>query len=96
MPTITGMIAFSFVAGLGYGCYLSIDNALISQVLPPTGNAGKDLGIANIAGAVAQVLAPAIAGLIVVTTGHYQPLFLIAAGASVVGALCILPVKSVR
>ena len=70
VPTPTGMLAFSFVAGLGYGCYLSIDNALISQVLPPTGNAAKDLGIANIAGAVAQVLAPAIAGLIVVTTEH--------------------------
>jgi MFS family permease len=96
IPSLNGMLAYAFITGLGYGCYLSIDNALITQVLPPTGSAAKDLGVASIGGAVAQVLAPAIAGLIVVSTGHYQPLFLIAAGVSIVGALCILPIKSVR
>jgi MFS family permease len=97
VPTLPGMIAYSFVTGIGYGCYLSIDNALITQVLPSSGDAAKDLGVAAMGGSVAMVIAPALAGLIVSSTGQdYTPLFLVACGVSIVGALCILPVKRVR
>jgi MFS family permease len=95
-PSVPGMIAYSFLTGVGYGCYLSIDNALITQVLPPTGETAKDLGVAAIGGSAATVIAPAVAGTIVTITGQYQALFLIACAVSIVGAILILPVKSVR
>jgi MFS family permease len=96
VPTLTGMLVYAFVTGAGYAVFLSIDNALITQVLPPTGDTAKDLGVAGIGGSAASVIAPVVAGLIVSSTGLYQPLFLIAGGVSVLGAVCILFVRQVR
>jgi MFS family permease len=96
VPTVPGMLAYAFVTGAGYAVFLSIDNALITQVLPPTGETAKDLGVAGIGGAAASVIAPVVAGLIVTLTGFYQPLFLIGGGVSILGAVCILFVRKVR
>jgi MFS family permease len=35
--------------GLGYGCYIAVDQALITQVLPAARDRAKDLGIINVA-----------------------------------------------
>lgn len=96
LPTMTGMLLYGLVGGLGFGCYMAVDNALFTEVLPRNEDAGKDLGIANIAAALPQVLAPAIAGLVVTVTGGFQGLFVIALVLSVLGALCIIPIRSVR
>lgn len=96
VPTVAGMLAYAFVTGIGYAVFLSIDNALITQVLPPTGETAKDLGVAGIGGSAATVIAPVVAGLIVTTTGLYQPLFVIAGAVSILGAVCILFVRHVR
>lgn len=97
VPTVPGMIAYSLITGAGYGCYLSIDNALITQVLPSQADAAKDLGVAAIGSSVATVIAPLIASRIVDITGQdYKPLFLVACGVSIVGAILIMPVKHVR
>ena len=50
--------------GAGFGVYQAVDFALITQVLPAATERAKDLGVINIASALPQVLAPAIAGLI--------------------------------
>ncbi len=42
--------------GLGYGCYMAVDQALATQVLPDAHSRGKDLGIMNIATAVPQAV----------------------------------------
>jgi MFS family permease len=52
------------VMGCGYGIYTSVDFALITQVLPGAEDRAKDLGVINIANALPQVVAPAIAGAI--------------------------------
>ena len=52
------------VLGAGFGVYQAVDFALITQVLPAAGERAKDLGVINIAAALPQVLAPAIAGLV--------------------------------
>ena len=96
VPTIGGMLVYAFVTGAGYAVFLSIDNALISQVLPPTGDTAKDLSVAGLGGAAASVIAPVVAGLIVGSAGLYQPLFLIAGAVSIAGAVCILFVRQVR
>ena len=48
-PTINGMYVYAVLIGLGYGAFMSVDLALMTQVLPvrETGDeaVGKDLGI---------------------------------------------------
>ena len=61
------LIAAAVVLGCGYGIYQAVDFALITQVLPAAEERGKDLGVINIAASLPQVLAPAIAGLILET-----------------------------
>ncbi len=56
----------AFVLGAGFGVYQAVDFALITQVLPAAAERAKDLGVINIASALPQVLAPAVAGLILV------------------------------
>lgn len=96
VPTLTGMLLYGAISGLGFGCYMAVDTALFTEVLPKGEDAGKDLGIANIASALPQVLAPAIAGAVIALTGGFQGLFLIALVLAVVGALCIIPIRKVR
>lgn len=38
LPTVTGMIVFTAICSLGFGAYMSVDAALMSEVLPPVPN----------------------------------------------------------
>jgi MFS family permease len=70
------------ICGIGEGSYFAVDLALASAVLPEGGKeAAKDLGVLNIANALPQSLAPAIAPLFlaIVGGGNYTALFIAAA-----------------
>ena len=95
MPTITGMIIYAAVAGLGFGSYLAVDQALLTEVLPTTEDNGRYLGVLNIAVTGPHALGAALAGLIVSTVG-YSALFPIGMVIAIAGSLAILPIKSVR
>ena len=58
MPNALGMMLFAGIGGAGYGIYIAVDQALNVDVLPSQEEAGKDLGILNLANTVGQVLAP--------------------------------------
>ncbi|WP_328941128.1 MFS transporter [Streptomyces sp. NBC_00250] len=92
----TGMLAFSAVNGLGFGCYMAVDTALVTMVLPKAEDAARDMGVLNVANAGPQIVAPFVASLIVSLSGGYTALFLIAAVLSVLGALAVRPIRSVR
>jgi MFS family permease len=51
-----GMYLFALIAGFGYGVYNAIDQALNVDVLPNPDQAGKDLGILNLANTLSTVL----------------------------------------
>lgn len=89
------MVAAGFL-GLGYGCFLSVDQALATQVLPFAAARGKDLGIMNIATTVPQAIAPLFGAFVVAALVGFQGLFLLAAIAALVGGLAVIPVRSVR
>ena len=82
--------------GLGYGCFLSVDQALATQVLPDPHTRGKDLGIMNIATAVPQALAPLLGAFVVAAIAGFQGLFILSAVAAILGALAVLPIRNVR
>lgn len=92
----TAMLAFSVVNGLGFGCYMAVDTALVTMVLPKAEDAARDMGVLNVANAGPQIIAPFVASLIVSLSGGYTALFLVAAVLSVLGALAVRPIRSVR
>lgn len=75
VPTLLGMSVMSALLGVGFGLYQSVDTALMSQVLPDAGRAGKDLGVLNLANAVPQAIAPVVGGSLVQLTGGYPSVF---------------------
>lgn len=95
VPTWTGAMIAAVIFGAGWGCYLAVDQALITQVLPAAGSRAKDLGIINIANSAPQAVAPAMAGPIVVYLGGYPVLYGLTAAAAVLGGLLIWRVRSV-
>lgn len=82
--------------GLGYGCFMSVDQALATQVLPDPASHGKDLGIMNIAQAVPQAIAPLAGALVVAALGGFAGLYFLSALCAVAGALSVLKVKAVN
>lgn len=95
-PDLTVAMVGAALLGLGYGCFLSVDQALATQVLPDPAARGKDLGIMNIATAFPQAMAPLLGALIVAYAGGFGVLYIVAGLTSIVGAACVLPIKQVR
>jgi MFS family permease len=95
LPTKTGMLLFVAIGGLGFGLFQSVDTALVSEVLPAEEDFAKDLGVVNIAATLPQVLAPAVAGSVVVTLG-YAALFPVAIVLLLLGGLAVAPIKTIR
>ncbi|MFL6127716.1 MAG: MFS transporter [Mycobacteriales bacterium] len=95
-PTWTAALLAAALLGTGYGIYMAVDTALITQVLPAAVDRGKDLGVINIANAAPQVLAPALAAPIVGSLGGYPALYALTAIVTLLGAVLVLPIRSVR
>ena len=60
-----GMYLFAAIAGLGYGVYNAIDQALNVAVLPNPKEAGKDLGILNLANTLSTVIGTMMTSIVV-------------------------------
>ncbi|MBC9715992.1 MFS transporter [Streptomyces sp. TRM66268-LWL] len=95
-PTWTMTLAAAVILGLGYGVYLAVDTALVTEVLPASADRGKDMALANLMTSLPYVLVPAIASVVLGSLGGYRLLFLCSAGLSVLGAAMVWKVKSVR
>jgi MFS family permease len=90
---LIGMTLF----GMGLGGYLSVDFALVTEVLPNReDDAAKDLGLFNVASALPQSLAPAIASAILISTGSYSAVFVVAGLSGLLAGLTIAPVRRAR
>ncbi|MGP4091877.1 MFS transporter [Streptomyces sp. KR55] len=94
-PTWPTALVSASLFGLGYGVYVSVDQALITQVLPHAGDRGKDLGVINIANSLPHVLAPAVATVLVTSLGGYPALFAVTAGLTLLGAVVVQRIRTV-
>ena len=94
-PVWTGAIVGAGVLGIGFGAYLAVDFALLTQVLPSAAARGKDLGVINIAAALPQVVAPALALVAVKYLGGYGSMFTLAAVIGLASAVLVYRIKSV-
>ncbi|OYW30401.1 MAG: MFS transporter [Caulobacter sp. 12-67-6] len=96
-PSWPVMVATYLLLGCGAGCFYAVDIALVTQVLPSQRDAGKDLGVLNLANTLPQALAPMLAVWALGPTQlDYQVFFLVAATLAVAGGLAILPIRGVR
>jgi MFS family permease len=96
VPTLPVAMVGAGLLGVGYGCFLSVDQALATQVLPDPAAHGKDLGIMNIATTVPQAIAPLLGALIVAYAGGFGVLYVVAGLTSLAGALAVAPIRMVR
>jgi len=96
IPMLSVAMIAAGILGLGYGCFLAVDQALATQVLPDPAARGKDLGIMNIATAVPQAMAPLFGAMLVAALGGFQGLFVMAGAFAFAGALAVARVKAVR
>jgi MFS family permease len=81
--------------GAGYGAYMSVDQALITAVLPDAASRAKDLGIMNVGSVGPQALAPLGASVIIGSLGGYGVLFGTAGVTTILGALMVSRIRSV-
>ena len=98
--TVTTFYLAELVMGVAFGVYVAIDYALVVDVIPDPEHPGKDLGVFNIASALPQSFAPALGALLLgvgASGGGNYPVLLWGAGiAAGIGALVVLPIRSVR
>jgi MFS family permease len=96
LPVWPVALIAAVLLGGGYGIYLSVDAALITQVLPRAADRARDLGVINIANSAPQVLGPVLAAPIVVHLGGYPALYAVTAGLTLLGAVLVVRIKGVR
>ena len=94
VETWDAAIVAAVLYGTGFGAYLAVDQALITQVLPAAADRAKDLGIINIAIVGPAALGGAIAAVLV-SLGRYPTLFAATAAVALAGSALVWRIKSV-
>jgi len=96
-PSWPVMLGAYLLLGCGSGCFYAVDIALVTQVLPSQQDAGKDLGVLNLANTLPQALAPVLAVWSLGPTHlDFRTFFIAAALLATAGGLAILPIRGVR
>lgn len=100
-PSIPLVILGQAIIGLGAGSFFSVDLALATEVLPNPDDVAKDLGVLNIANALPQSIAPAVAPSIIALgaatpLGGYPTWYLFGAVVALAGAVLVYRIKGVK
>jgi MFS family permease len=101
VDSVAGFYVVEAVLGVAYGVYVGVDLALVIDVLPNPDDAGKDLGVFNMANALPQSVAPAIGAILLAVNAvgadkNYELLLYTAGAAGLVGAVIVLFIKKVK
>lgn len=91
------------IAGVGQGLYVSVELAIVAEVVTDPTTAARDFGVSNIGNTLPQTLVPVIApvALAVPLLGgdggeNFAALFLLGSALTLVGAVLILPIRAFR
>jgi MFS family permease len=95
-PSWPSALLAGLLLGAGYGAYTSVDQALVTQVLPDPAAVAGELGVMNVAVVAPQALAPLLASLVISELGGYGVLFAVAGLFTVLGAASVGRIRSVR
>ncbi len=98
--SVSGVIGYIVLAGLGYGIYLAVDMALNIDVIPREAKenktTGKYVGFGNLTNTAGQMIAPAATSMIVTATGSYMLVFWGSIIVTICGTAFILWIKHVK
>lgn len=94
--TWSAVLAACVLMGAGTGCYAAVDGPIAAGLLPAPEDRARHLGIAGLAVALPQVLAPALGGPIIAYLGGYPTLYAFAAGSTILAGLAVLRIKTLR
>lgn len=89
------IIVYAVLAGIGFGMFNAVDQALNISVLPSPATAAKDLGVLNLANTGGQIAGPLVGALAIKTLGYHM-LFIVAASAALVAVLLFLLIRSAK
>lgn len=96
VPELPALLVTTVLLGIGWGLYMAVDVAIITAVLPDDRSTASMLGLANIASALPQVLAPAMAAPIVTMLGGYPVLYLVTAAVALLALPALARLRSIR
>ncbi|CAK7284077.1 MFS transporter [Streptomyces sp. RM1] len=98
--SLAAMFCYAVLTGLGFGCFLAVDTAIVTLVLPDPDTAARDLAVLNIANAAPQTAGAFVAGLVVAAGGGdaagYANLFAVSAIFTVLGGFAVRRIKGVQ
>lgn len=94
-PSFEMTLVTSALMGGGFGAFMAVDQAVVTQVLPDANSRAKDLGIMNVGSVVPTALAPLAAALLITDLGGYTTLFAVTGLFTALGAIMIYRVRSV-
>jgi MFS family permease len=95
-PTWTAALAAAPLLGFGFGTYWAAAPALLTAVLPAAADRAKDLGLINVAYNLPLVVGPLIAGVVLGLMNSYPALFAVSGVVTVLAAVTVTRVRSVR
>jgi MFS family permease len=93
-PTWPSAMAGAVLLGAGYGAFLSVDQALVTDVLPDQRSRARDLGVINAAQNVP--LAFGVAWFVLTFVGGYRVLYAVSAVIMLLGSVAVYRIRSVR
>lgn len=95
-PTYGNALIAAGFLGAGYGAYMSVDQAVVTEVLPDARDRAKDLGIMNVGSVGPQAFGPLAASLVISALGGYRVLFGLAGLTSLLGAWMVYRIRAIR
>jgi MFS family permease len=96
VPTYHTALFAAALLGAGYGAYMSVDQAVVTEVLPDVRDRARDLSIMTVGSVGPQAFGPLAASLVISVLGGYRVLFAVAGLTSVAGAVMVYRIRSVR
>ncbi|MEO6700114.1 MAG: MFS transporter [Jatrophihabitantaceae bacterium] len=95
-PSYPNAMIAAALLGAGYGAYMSVDQAVVTEVLPDARDRAKDLSIMNVGSVGPQAFGPLAASLVIGALGGYRVLFAIAGLTSLAGAAMVYRIRSIN
>jgi MFS family permease len=97
------VLAAGAIFGIGYGAYVSVDWALVADVLPSHKDFARDMGVWNISLSLPQVIAPIIGGPLTDSFTHsgqpvlgFQLLFAMSIVYCLIGTVTVRYIRGVK
>lgn len=93
VPSWESALVAAVLLGVGYGLFLSVDQALLTDLLPDPETRARDLGVVN---SLQHLPIAPLVGWAVLTVAGYGELYLVAAAIMALGGLIVFRIRSVR